>query len=157
MRLLPIHQGTRTDSHGIPALKTGNGMVCSDADKAECLNDYFASVFTIENKSSIPVILPTIYPDIPAFKVTSLWLRFQKVTRYRWHITSSYERNTQWNFWNTQLYIQPVTKVRCSLYVVPTNWRIANMFALHKKWVSAPMWQFSTLAKHLTLFPTSAC
>jgi len=45
----------RTDSHGIPALKTANGTVSIDADKANSLNDYFASVFTVENKSTIPV------------------------------------------------------------------------------------------------------
>ena len=61
----------RTDSHGIPALKTANGIVSTDEDKAKSLNDYFASVFTIENKSTIPVILPSIYPDMPTFEVTS--------------------------------------------------------------------------------------
>jgi len=41
-----------TDSHGIqPALKTASGIVCTDADKAKCLNDYFASVLPSKVKA----------------------------------------------------------------------------------------------------------
>lgn len=39
---------------GISALKTGNGFAVSDDEKAETLNKFFSSVFTLEDTSNIP-------------------------------------------------------------------------------------------------------
>ena len=60
---------------------------------------------------------------------TPLWLGFQEVTRRRRHITSSYERNMQWNFRNTHF----IFNQSLNSGVVPADWRIANICALHKK------------------------
>ena len=38
----------------IPALKVGGKLVCDDKTKVETFNSYFASVFTVEDKTNIP-------------------------------------------------------------------------------------------------------
>ena len=40
----------RTDSIGVPTLKTGTNVCNSDIDKAEALNDHFHNVFSIPNR-----------------------------------------------------------------------------------------------------------
>jgi len=68
-------------------LKTARDIAPLDTDKDGCLGDYFTSVFIYENKDTIPVILPSIYPDMPAFKVTvpgihsllSVRIRYQNI------------------------------------------------------------------------------
>ncbi len=44
----------RTDSNGIPSLKTSSGVILTDEEKAKSLNDYFVSVFTKEDENTIP-------------------------------------------------------------------------------------------------------
>jgi len=54
----------------IPPLKTNQGVLDTDADKANALNDYFSSVFTRENNESFHLSCHK-YPDIPPIEVTS--------------------------------------------------------------------------------------
>ena len=53
----------------IPPLKVNKEQIFSDNDKANCLNNYFSSVFTNERLDNIPK-LESSYPDMPMFTVT---------------------------------------------------------------------------------------
>ena len=53
----------------IPPLKVNKEQIFSDNDKANCLNNYFSSVFTNERLDNIPK-LESLYPDMPMFTVT---------------------------------------------------------------------------------------
>jgi len=61
----------RVDSTSVPTLKSGETIVVADADKAHCLNNYFASTFTVENqdpfqaKSNVSSVMPDILVTEP--------------------------------------------------------------------------------------------
>jgi len=55
---------------GIPPLKTSQGLLDIDADKANVLNGHFSSVFTRENNESFQLSCHR-YPDIPPIEVSS--------------------------------------------------------------------------------------
>ena len=52
------------DCCGVPSLRHGDNVIEGDLDKTEALNKQFASVFTIEDKSNIPLMNNSSYPDI---------------------------------------------------------------------------------------------
>jgi len=60
----------RTDTTSIPPIKSNNKVLLTDIDKAQCLNNYFGSVFTVEKDGSIP-ISTSLYPDMPDIQVTT--------------------------------------------------------------------------------------
>ena len=134
-QLLPIHQGPAKFTW-YTALKTASGIVSTNEDKAKSLNDYFVSVFTIKNESTIPVILPSIYLDMPTFEVTSPGVcklfsgLDSKKSLSEDNISPGVMKETcneiseKWTF----IYNQSLNSG-----VVPTDWHIANIFALHKK------------------------
>jgi len=51
-------------------LRHGNNVIEGDLDKAEALNKQFASVFTIEDESNIPLMNNSPYPDISTLSIT---------------------------------------------------------------------------------------
>ena len=61
----------RIDSANVPTQKCGEKIMVADADKAHCLNNYFASTFTVENldsfqaKASISSVMPNILVTEP--------------------------------------------------------------------------------------------
>jgi len=59
----------QTDTTSIPPIKSNNKVLLTDIDKAQCLNNYFGSVFTVED-ASIP-ISTSLYPDMPDIQVTT--------------------------------------------------------------------------------------
>ena len=62
----------------IPPLKTSQGLLDIDADKANALNGYFSSVFTRENNESFHLSCHR-YPDIPPIVSYTSGLRFKTV------------------------------------------------------------------------------
>ncbi|XP_048583255.1 uncharacterized protein LOC125562943 [Nematostella vectensis] len=65
---------SRTESRGIPTLRQGNSMFISDKDKAEALNKYFESVFTMDD-GVVPDLDPPTCPkisDIPLLRLAYL-------------------------------------------------------------------------------------
>ena len=53
-----------------PQIKSNNKVLLTDIDKAQCLKNYFGSVFTMEKDGSIP-ISTSLYPDMPDIQVTT--------------------------------------------------------------------------------------
>ena len=51
-------------------IKSNNKVLLTDVDKAQCLNNYFGSVFTVEKDGSIP-ISTSLCPDMPDIQVTT--------------------------------------------------------------------------------------
>ena len=60
----------RRDNYGIPTLQKDGITYSSDEDKAEVLNEHFASVFTKNSGHSVPSLDPSLYPDLLPFEVT---------------------------------------------------------------------------------------
>ena len=59
----------KTENLGIPDLSSGTQTFSSDSEKAECLNNYFCSVFTKEDQNFVP--LPkTAHPRMSNITVT---------------------------------------------------------------------------------------
>jgi len=58
-----------TEPIGISTLKSGDNVLFNNNDKADCLNGYFASVFTAEDLNSLPSLSST-YPDMPDIIIT---------------------------------------------------------------------------------------
>ena len=59
----------RTDSSDIPTLNFDGKIIVSDVDKAQCLNNYFVSTFTVENQDSFQAKVK-LFPDMPDILVT---------------------------------------------------------------------------------------
>jgi len=59
----------QTDTTSIPPIKSNNKVLLTDIDKAQCLNNYFGSVFTVEDASIS--ISTSLYPDMPDIQVTT--------------------------------------------------------------------------------------
>jgi len=126
----------RTDTNGIPTLKTANGIASSDVDKARSLNDYFISVFTDEDQDTIPTILPSIYPDMPAFEVTTpgvYKLLSGLDTRKSLGPDEISPRVMKETCSEISGILTFIFNQSLNSGVVPADWRIANIFALHKK------------------------
>ena len=123
-----------TDSNGIPSLKTSSGIILADEEKAKCLNDYFVSVFTKEDENTIPSI--EIHPDMPSFEVTKngvvklLSGLDPKKSLGPDDISPRILRETCVESADVLTYI---FNQSLASGIVPADWRVANIFALHKK------------------------
>ena len=127
----------RIDPTGIPALKNQSKIVTSDADKAECLNNYFGSVFTVENDLDIPEpdsipnrgLMPEITVTQPGVQKLLSGLNENKspgADDISPHILKKCHGELSGPL--TFLFNQSLNTGE-----VPDDWRIANVFALHKK------------------------
>ena len=65
----------RKDHTGIPTLSVDGNLITNDSDKANALNNQFASVFTQENISSIPTASGPTYPDMDGIEITTKGIR----------------------------------------------------------------------------------
>jgi hypothetical protein len=61
----------RRDSFGITTLKSKDGLVSENAQKAEALNQQFKSVFTQENLNNIPTMPHSDYTPMPDIHITT--------------------------------------------------------------------------------------
>jgi len=119
----------------IPPLKVNKEQIFSDNDKANCLNNYFSSVFTNERLDNIPK-LESSYPDMPMFTVTvhGVFKLLSKLNRKKnlLVLMSSLlilkETTSDISIVLTFIYNQSL-----SSGTVPADWRMANISALHKK------------------------
>lgn len=125
----------RTDPVGISCLRSGGDVLLADIDKANCLNNYFASVFTVESIAAVP-IKGNSTPSMPDIQVTSPGV-------LKLLVNLDVKKSTGPDG------ISPfVLKEACHVIVdvltfifnqslssgsVPDDWRLANIFPLHKK------------------------
>jgi len=63
-RMWSYVKSKRTDNCGIPTLRQDEQTFITPKDKAEILNDYFSSVYTSEDVSTIPTLDGINYPNI---------------------------------------------------------------------------------------------
>ena len=61
----------KKDSTGIPALKDQGVLISENIKQAEILNKQFKSVFTTEDKDSIPDPQPSRFPPIPNITIST--------------------------------------------------------------------------------------
>ena len=62
-------KGRRKDNTGVTSLSVGGTTVTDDTSKANALNNQFASVFTRENVSTVPVISGVSFPDMDDIQI----------------------------------------------------------------------------------------
>jgi len=119
----------------IPPLKTNQGSLDTDTDKANALNDYFSSVFTRENNVSFHLSCHK-YPDIPPIKVTSSGV-VNLLTKLNVNKSTGPDGICPYTLKETAHELSPLLTYLFNRYLasgeVPTDWRLANIFALHKK------------------------
>ena len=119
---------------GIPPLKTNQGSLDTDTDKANALNDYFSSVFTRENNESFHLSCHK-YPDIPPIEVTSGVVNL--LTRLNVNKSTGPGGISPYILKETARQLSPLLTYLFNRSMasgeVPTDWRLANIFALHKK------------------------
>ena len=60
----------RQDPSGIPPLSSNGKVITDDLAKVNIINDQFASIFTREDTSQIPVMNGNSYPDLPPIAVS---------------------------------------------------------------------------------------
>lgn len=124
----------KTDPIGIPPLKTSQGLLESDTDKANALNDYFSSVFTKENIKLFN--LPCQYPDIPPIEVTSPGV-VKLLSGLNVNKSTGPDDISPYILKETAHQLSPLLTYLFNRSLVtgevPLDWRLANIFALHKK------------------------
>ena len=115
----------------IPPLKTNQGSLDTDTDKANALNDYFSSVFTRENNESFHLSCHK-YPDIPPIKVTSSGV-VNLLTKLNVNKSSGPDGISPYILKETAHELSPLLTYLFNRSwasgEVPTDWRLA----LHKK------------------------
>ena len=123
---------------GIPSLKTNQGLLDTDADKANALNDYFPSVlsvFTRENNESFHLSCHK-YPDIPPIEVTSPGV-VNLLTKLNVNKSTGPDGISPYILKETARQLSPLLTYLFSRSLasgeVPTDWRLTNIFALHEK------------------------
>ena len=127
----------RTDFSPLPPLQSNNGMgyASSDSDKADCLNKYFASVFTTENVTNIPAVTTT-YPSMCDIEVSVTGVQ---------KLLAGLDTNKSMGPDG----LSPIILKECASEIspmltfifnqslksgiLPDDWLKANIFALHKK------------------------
>jgi len=125
----------RMDTTSIPPIKSNNKVLLTDIDKAQCLNNYFGSVFTVEKDASIP-ISTSLYPDMPDIQVTTpgvLKLLSQLDVRKSMGPDGISPRILKETSREVAPILTFIFNQLLSSGVVPQDWRLANIFALHKK------------------------
>ena len=125
----------RTDTTSIPPIKSNNKVLCTDIDKAKCLNNYFGSVFIVKKDGSIP-ISTSLYPDMPDIQVTTpgvLKLLSQLDIRKSMGPDGISPRILKETSHEVALILTFIFNQSLSSGVVPQDWRSANIFAMHKK------------------------
>jgi len=125
----------RSDTIGISSLKSDGSIISDDKAKAACLNNYFASVFTIENTSNIPK-LNASHPIMPDIEVT-----VQGVCKLLANIDA--KKSTGPDELPPRVLKEVCNEISPVLTfifnqsiksgIVPDDWLVANIFALHKK------------------------
>ena len=125
----------RTDAVGITSLKSDGKMLLSDLDKAQCLSDYFGSVFTVEKP--VPVSLgASSHPDMSDILVTNpgvLKLLSSLDTKKSVGTDSISPQVLKEARHQIAPILTFIYNQSLSSGVVPEDWRTANIFALHKK------------------------
>ena len=125
----------RTDPIGVPPLKSGDTVISDDGAKAECLGDYFRSVFTVENTDPFPNTWRS-HSTMPDIEVTQPGV-------YNLLSKIDVSKSTGPDELSPRIIKELKDEIAAVLTflfnqslssgVVPSDWRIANIFALHKK------------------------
>jgi len=125
----------RTDTTSIPPIKSNNKVLLTDIDKAQCLNNYFSSVFTVEKDGSIP-ISTSLYPDMPDIQVTTPGV-LKQLSQLDVRKSMGPDGISPRILKETSHEVAPILTFMfnqtLSSGVVPQDWCLANTFALHRK------------------------
>lgn len=61
----------KKDQCSIPLIHVADSVLTDSQEKYNAFNDYFTSIFTQEDLSTVPTIIDIPFPDIPPFQF--LW------------------------------------------------------------------------------------
>ena len=69
---MALHKAKKQDNVNISSIKTSDGHIVTDpASKANLLNQYFITIFTVENEANQPHKGRSLYPTIANFEITT--------------------------------------------------------------------------------------
>ena len=69
---MAFYKSQKQDNVNISSLKTPDGQIVTDpANKANVLNQYFKTVFTVEDDKTLPHGGQSLYPTIANFEITT--------------------------------------------------------------------------------------
>ena len=126
----------RTESIGVPPLRDGDKMETTNTGKANLLNTYFKSVFTVENTSTIPVKGASPYPDINpiTFSVDGIEKLLRKLKPRK---AAGPDQISPWILKN---FASQCAMMLCKLFdqsynssCLPEDWKKAVVTPVHKK------------------------
>jgi len=125
----------KSDPVGIPSLKSNGNIITDDHAKAECINNYFASVFTHENLDTIPSPTKRLQsmPDIEITTPGVLKLLANIDVRKSTGPDELSPRILKESCNEIAPILTYIFNQSLATGIVPEDWLLANIFALHKK------------------------
>ena len=125
----------KSDSVGIPPLKSSGGLLTFDNDKVDCLNSHFSSVFTHENLHSLPS-LKRAFPLMSDFQITEPGV-LKLLNGLDINKSTGPDNISPRLLKETGAVIAPVLTFIFNQSLLtgelPDDWRMADIFPLHKK------------------------
>ena len=126
----------RKDNHSIPPLNLNDTEISDSFHKANAFNDYFKSVFTIENLQSFPTKGPSPHPDIDDITISSSGI-LKLLNNLNVNKATGPDRICARVLRETSSTIAPILTIifQCSLDtgIIPDDWKTANIVPIHKK------------------------
>ncbi len=125
----------KTDNNVMPPLISHAGLATSDQDKAKCLNDYFASVFTTEDMENFPNVNAAQH-SIDDLEVTENGV-FKLLAGLDSNKSVGPDNISPRVLKEASSEIAPILtfifnqSIQC--HTLPKDWLTANVFPLHKK------------------------
>jgi len=131
-----MHKIPKKSSTDTPLLKTNNGTVTDNLDKAELLNTQFQSVFTNEDFTVFPVKGPSPHPSVSNIIITSDGVA-KLLSGLDIFKAPGPDNIRPWVLRELYDVIAPILAIifNTSLqnHVVPQGWKLANITPIFKK------------------------
>ena len=126
----------RKDNHSIPPLSLGDTVISESSHKSEVFNNYFKSVFTVENLQNFPDKGSSPHPDIDDITISSSGI-LKLLNDLNVNKATGPDRIVARVLKETSSAIAPILRIifQCSLDtgIIPEDWKAANIVPIHKK------------------------
>ena len=126
----------RKDNHSIPPLNLNDTIISDSSYKSEAFNNYFKSIFTIENLQNFPDKGPSPYPDIDSITISTSGI-LKLLNNLNVNKATGPDCIGARTLKETSSAIASILRIifQCSLDTgtTPEDWKAANIVPIHKK------------------------